>query len=69
MNNDLSNNHSSVSSNRYIANRKYPQLNKYIQESYIKDKNKGMLDIQSKGNRTISLTQTMIKGLRTKKNY
>ena len=51
MNNDLRNNHSSMSSNKYIANRRYPQQYKFYQESYIKDK--GMLDIQSKGNKTI----------------
>ena len=51
MNNDLRNNQSSMSSNKYIANRRFPQLNRYFQESYIKDK--GMLDTQSKGNKTI----------------
>ena len=46
MNNDLYNNHSSESSNMYVANKRYPQLNKYI-------RNKAMLDTQSKGNKTI----------------
>ena len=49
MNNDLYNNHSSESSNMYIANKRYPQLNRYYQESNIKDK--GMLDTKSKGNK------------------
>ena len=53
MNNDLINNHSSMSSNMYIANQNNPQLDRIFQESYIKNKNKGVLDIQSKGNRTI----------------
>ena len=46
MNNDLYNNHSSESSNMYVANKRYPQLNKYV-------RNKAMLDTQSKGNKTI----------------
>ena len=50
MNNDLNNNHGSMNSNKYIANRRYPHQNKFYQESYIKDK--GILDMQSKGNRT-----------------
>ena len=53
MNNDLINNHSSMSSNMYIANQNNPQLDRIFQESYIRNKNKGVLDIQSKGNRTI----------------
>ena len=53
MNNDLRNNHSSVSSNKYIANKRYPPLRRFYQESIIKDKNQGMLDTRSKGNRTI----------------
>ena len=53
MNNDLYNNHSSESSNMYIANKRYPHLNKYIKRSYIKDKHKAMLDTKSKGNKTI----------------
>ena len=51
MNNDLRNNHSSMSSNKYIANRRFPELNKYYQESYIKER--GMLDTKSRGNKTI----------------
>ena len=54
MNNDLNNNHSSMSSNNYIANRRRnPIENQYYQEYYNKDKNRGMFDIKSKGNRTI----------------
>ena len=53
MNNDLDNNHSSVNSSKYIANRAKPIEKKFYQESYIKDKNRGMFDIQSKGNKTI----------------
>ena len=53
MNNDLINNHSSMSSNIPIANQSNPQMDRFIQESYIRNKNKGVLDIQSKGNRTI----------------
>ena len=53
MNNDLINNHSSMSSNMYIANQKNPQFDRFIQESYKRNKNKGVFDIQSKGNRTI----------------
>ena len=49
MNNDLNNNHGSINSNKYIANRRYPRENKFYQESYIKDK--AILDMQSKGNR------------------
>ena len=51
MNNDLRNNQSSMSSNKYIANRRFPQLNRYYQESYIKDK--GILDTQAKGNKKV----------------
>jgi hypothetical protein len=36
-----------------IANQGYPQLNKYINQSYLKDKNRGMFDTKSKGNKTI----------------
>ena len=53
MNNDLRNNHSSMSSNKYIANKRYPPLRRFYQESYIKDKNQGMLYAQSKGNRNL----------------
>ena len=55
MNNDYINNHSSMSSNKYIANfnQKFPQLSRHIQESYIKNQNKGILDVNSKGNRNI----------------
>ena len=53
MNNDLRNNHSSMSSSKYIANKRYPREDRYYKESFIKDKNKEMLDIQSKGNKTI----------------
>ena len=53
MNNDFINNHSSMSSNMPIANQNNPQLDRFIQESYLRNKNKGVLDIQSKGNRTI----------------
>ena len=53
MNNDLRNNHSSMSSNKYIANKRSQGDNRFYKESYIKDKNKAMLDIQSKGNKTI----------------
>ena len=49
MNNDLKNNHGSINSNKYIANRRYPLENKFYQESYIKDK--AILDMQSKGNK------------------
>ena len=53
MNNDLDYNHSSVNSSKYIANRKNPIEKKFYQESYIKDKNRAMFDLQSKGNKTI----------------
>ena len=53
MNNDLRNNHSSMSSNKYIANNRPQGDNRLYKESYIKDKNKAMFDIQSKGNKTI----------------
>ena len=55
MNNDYINNHSSMSSNKYIANfnQKFPQLSRHIQESYIKNQNNGILDVNSKGNRNI----------------
>ena len=51
MNNDLRNNHSSMNSIKYIAKKRFPQLNKYYQESYIKDE--GKLDTKSEGNKTI----------------
>ena len=54
MNNDLRNNHSSMSSNKYIANKRYPRENRIIyKESFIKDKNKEMVDINSKKNKKI----------------
>ena len=52
MNNDLLNNHSSKSSNRFIANKKFIQPYKSVKYSYLKNKNKANLDLQSELNKT-----------------
>ena len=52
MNNDLKNNHSSKSSNRFIANKTNPQPNKSLGKRYLKNKKKPTANIKFPPNKT-----------------